>query len=135
MDTDTIMLRGTIPNPVISPKEGGDGRLRELVNNEFVTVVLEAVEPVLALTIPREAVLSDQRGDFVYVVGADNRAQRRGVRLGDSVSGMAVVSDGLRDGERVVLEGLQRVQPNMEVSPGPVETGAQAAIGPATGGR
>ena len=88
-----------------------------------------------ALTIPREAVLSDQRGDFVYVVGADNKAQRRGVRLGDSVSGMAVVSDGLREGERVVLEGVQRVQPNMEVSPGPVSAGAQAAIAPAASGR
>jgi membrane fusion protein (multidrug efflux system) len=135
LDTDTIMLRGTMPNPVLPRDEGGNGRLRELINNEFVNVVLEAVEPVLALTIPREAVLSDQRGDFVYVVGADNRAQRRGVRLGDSVSSMVVVSDGLREGERVVLEGVQRVQPNMVVAPGPTETGVQAAIGPATGGR
>ena len=132
LGTDTIMLRGTVPNPVLAPEEGGDGRLRELVNGEFVTVVPEAVEPVQALTVPREAVLTDQRGDFVYVVGADNRAQRRGVRLGDSVSGMAVVGDGLREGERVVLEGVQRVQPNMEVSPGPVSAGAQASIAPAT---
>lgn len=130
LDTDTIMLRGTMPNPVLPQDEGGGVRLRELINNEFVTVVLEAVEPVQALTIPRESVLSDQRGDFVYVVGADNKAQRRGVRLGDSISGMAVVSEGLREGERVVLEGVQRVQPNMEVSPGPVSASAQAAMAP-----
>jgi membrane fusion protein, multidrug efflux system len=134
LDTDTIMLRGTMPNPVLPRDEGGNGRLRELINGEFVNVVLEAVEPVQALTIPREAVLSDQRGDFVYVVGADNRAQRRGVRLGDSVAGMAVVSDGLQEGERVVLEGVQRVQPDMAVAPGPVSAGAQAAIAPATSG-
>lgn len=125
-DTDTIMLRGEVPNPVLPPDEGGDGRLRELVNAEFVTVVLEAVEPVQALTIPREAVLSDQQGDFVYAVGPDDRAQRRGVRLGQSTPETAVVADGLREGERVVLEGLQRVQPNTLVSPGPADTGGPA---------
>ena len=40
-DTDTIALRGTVPNPVLPPEEGGNGRLRELTNGEFVTVVLE----------------------------------------------------------------------------------------------
>ncbi len=128
-DTDTIALRGTIPNPVLPPEGGGDGRLRELTNGEFVTVVLEAVEPAQALTVPREAVLSDQQGDFVYVVGADNRVQRRTVRHGQSTPEMAVIAAGLQGGERVVLEGVQRVQPGMEVSPGPVEVGALAADG------
>ena len=128
-DTDTIALRGTIPNPVLPPEGGGDGRLRELTNGEFVSVVLEAVEPVQALTVPREAVLSDQQGDFVYVVGADNRVQRRTVRHGQSTPEMAVIAAGLQGGERVVLEGVQRVQPGMEVSPGPVEVGALAADG------
>ncbi len=128
-DTDTITLRGTVPNPVLPPEEAGNTRLRELTNGEFVTVVLEAVEPVQALTVPRETVLSDQRGDFVYVVGADNKVQRRAVQLGQSTPGMAVVTAGLQDGERVVLEGVQRIQPGMEVSPGPADMSALAADG------
>jgi membrane fusion protein (multidrug efflux system) len=134
-DTDTLMLRGTIPNPLLPSEEVGGMRLRELTNGEFVTVILEAVEPVQALTVPREAVLSDQRGDFVYVVGADNRVQRRGVRLGQSTPEMAVITDGLKEGEQVVLEGVQRVQPDMEVSPGPADVEAQAAAGAPAGGR
>jgi membrane fusion protein (multidrug efflux system) len=134
-DTDTLTLRGTIPNPILPAEEGGNGRLRELTNGEFVTVILEAVEPVQALTIPREAVLSDQQGDFVYVVGADNRVQRRAVQLGQSTPESAVVTDGLGEGEKVVLEGVQRVQPNMEVSPGPADTGVQAMDGSPAGRR
>src|SRR6185437_15889291 len=63
-DTDTIDLRGTIANPVIS---SGSGRIRELTNDEFVSVSLEAVEPLKVLAVPRAAVLSDQQGDYVYV--------------------------------------------------------------------
>jgi membrane fusion protein (multidrug efflux system) len=132
-DTDTIALRGTIPNPVLPREEGGNGHSRELTNGQFVTVILEAVEPVQALTVPREAVLSDQQGDFVYVVGADNRVQRRTVRLGQSVAEAAVVTSGLREGEKLVLEGLQRVQPNMEVAPGPADTSTQAVDAATTG--
>jgi membrane fusion protein (multidrug efflux system) len=134
-DTDTITLRGTIPNPILPVENDSEIRLSELTNGEFVTVILEAVEPVQALTIPREAVLSDQQGDFVYVVGADNRVQRRAVQLGQSTPESAVVTDGLREGEKVVLEGVQRVQPNMEVSPGPADTGIQAMDGSPAGRR
>lgn len=62
------------------------------------------------IIIPREAVLSDQRGDFVYVVDADNRTERRGVALGQPQAGSVVIMEGLKEGERVVLEGIQRVQ-------------------------
>jgi membrane fusion protein (multidrug efflux system) len=123
-DTDTITLRGTVPNPVLTPDQGGDGRLRELVNGEFVTVVLEAVEPLQALTIPREAVLSDQRGNFVYVVDAENKARRRDIQLGPSTPAVAVVVDGLHEHDKVVVEGVQGVRPDIEVSPGPVDTSA-----------
>jgi membrane fusion protein, multidrug efflux system len=61
-DTDTIDLRGTIANPVIS---SGSGRIRELTNDEFVSVSLEAVEPLKVLAVPRAAGLSDQPGDYV----------------------------------------------------------------------
>jgi membrane fusion protein (multidrug efflux system) len=134
-ETDTLTLRGTVANPQLPRDEVGGNRLRELTNGEFVTVILEAVEPVQALTVPREAVLSDQQGDFVYVVGADKRVQRRGVQLGQSTPETAVITEGLQGGEQVVLEGQQRVQPNMEVSPGPADTGAQATASSPAGRR
>jgi membrane fusion protein (multidrug efflux system) len=82
---------------------------------------LESATPVEQITIPREAVLSDQRGDFVYVVGSDNRTERRGVTLGQSRAGSVVITNGLKEGERVVLEGVQRVQAGIEVAPGPAD--------------
>lgn len=126
-DTDTLTFRGTVPNPRLSESEGGDGRLRELTPGEFVTVVVEAARPVEHLTIPRDAVLSDQRGDFVYVVGAGDKVERRAVQLGQSTPETAVILDGLKDAERVVVEGLQRIQPGMQVAPAPIDASINAA--------
>ena len=126
-DTDSLTLRGTIPNPILTSAEGGNGQLRELTDSEFVTVVLEAATPVEQLTLPRETVMSDQRGDFVYVVGAADKVERRTVKLGQSTAETAVISEGVKDGERVVLEGVQRVQPGMQVAPAPANTQIRAA--------
>jgi membrane fusion protein, multidrug efflux system len=126
-DTDSLTVRGTIPNPVLTSAEGGDGQLRELTDSEFVTVVLEAATPVEQLTLPRETVMSDQRGDFVYVVGATDKVERRAVKLGQSTAETALISEGVKDGERVVLEGVQRIQPGMQVAPAPADTKIRAA--------
>lgn len=126
-DTDTITLRGTIPNPTLSAAAGGNGRVRELTNGEFVTVVLEGAEPVQQLTLPREAVMSDQRGDFVYVIDAENKARRRAVQLGQPDAETAVIAEGLKEGDRVVVDGLQRVKPDAEVSPGPANSETAAS--------
>lgn len=118
-DTDTIVLRGTIPNPVIPAGAGGNGQVRELVDGEFVTVILEAVEPRQVLAIPRTAILSDQQGSYVYVVNAQNVAEQRRVKLGQSTPDIAAVVDGLKAGERVIVEGIQRARPNEKVAPRP----------------
>jgi len=120
-DTDTIVLRGVIANPKLA---GGD---RELTNDEIVRVVLENVKPREVLAIPRVAVLSDQQGDYVYVVNDKDVAQQRRIKLGQSSAGTAAVIDGLKEGERVIVEGLQRVRPNAPVSPAPIAASAAAA--------
>ena len=79
----------------------------------------EEVEPVPATVIPRAAVAQDQGGSFVFVVGADNVAQRRPVRLGRGSADLAVVENGLQPGENVITEGLQRVRPGQPVNPAP----------------
>lgn len=116
-DTDTMTLRGTIPNPVI--QKVGNSNLYELSDAEFVTVSLEAVEPLKVLAVPRAALLSDQQGDYLYVVNDKNVAEQRRVKLGQSTPDIAAVTEGLKPGEQVVVEGIQRVRPNLVVAPGP----------------
>ncbi len=119
-----------IPNPLLgNTQSGGKLALRELTDGEFVTVLLEGVQPVAVLGIPRAAVLSDQQGDYVYVVDAQNRAQVRRIHLGQSTPSTAVVTAGLQEGELVISEGVQRVRPGEVVSPGPASPGPAAPGG------
>jgi membrane fusion protein, multidrug efflux system len=118
-NTDTLTLRGVIPNPVLFAAKPGLPTLRELSDQEFVTVLLEGVQPVTVLAIPRTAVLSDQQGDYVYVVDGQNRAEVRRIHLGQSTPQTAVVTSGLKEGELVISEGVQRARPGAVVSPGP----------------
>jgi membrane fusion protein, multidrug efflux system len=117
--TDTVMLRGIIPNPPVQTATVNGAHVRELVDGEFVTVLLEGVEPVMALTIPRAAVLSDQQGTYVFVVNGQNKAEQVRVQLGQSTPATAVVSSGLPEGQMVIVDGVQRVRNGIEVSPGP----------------
>lgn len=126
--TDTMTLRGTIANPVL-PGADGTGTARELVDGELVTVLLEDAAAVEALAVPRAAILADQQGDYVYVVDGDNKVRQRRVRLGQSTPMTAIVLSGLREGENVVVEGLQRVRPGQTVSPGPPSSPAALVPG------
>jgi membrane fusion protein (multidrug efflux system) len=115
--TDTVTLRGVIANPLV---RGAAAGVRELIDNELVTVILEDVQPTEAIAIPRSAVLADQEGDYVFVVGADSKAEQRRVQLArSSTPAVAIVATGLKDGEKVIVEGIQRVRAGQAVSPGP----------------
>lgn len=129
--TDTLTLRGVIPNPVLPQKTAGT-TVRELVDGEFVQVLLEGVQPVEVLGVPRRALMTDQQGDFVYVVGSDNKPVRTEVRLGQSTPTVASVLSGLTEGQSVIVDGLQKVRPGQPVAPAPAEpTPAEQAQKPA----
>ena len=119
-NTDTLQLRAIMPNPVIPTEGPAEDTHRELLDAELVTVMLEGAEPVRRLTIPRASLLSDQGGDYVFVLDKDNKAVRRGIKL-DPAAGprFAVVSEGLTEGEQIIVEGLQRVRNGAVVSPAP----------------
>jgi membrane fusion protein (multidrug efflux system) len=127
-NTDTITVRGAIPNPPLHDPSTTGGAVRELTDAEFVTVMLEGVQPVEVLAIPRSAVLSDQQGDYVFTVGADNKAEQRRIQLGQSTSTIAAVISGLTLGDKVIVEGLQRVRPGEPVSPGPASALIQSSM-------
>jgi membrane fusion protein, multidrug efflux system len=134
--TDTIVLRGKIPNPVLRGMTAGQPGSRELWDGEFVSVLLEGVQAVTVLAVPRAAVLSDQQGDYVYVVDAQNKAQVRRIQQGQSTPTVAVITSGLTEGERVISEGVQRARPGEAVSPGPATPSpsiSRAAQGNANG--
>jgi membrane fusion protein, multidrug efflux system len=127
--TDTFTVRGVIPNiklQNVAPTP--DGVVRELTDGEFVTVLLEGIQPVDVLAVPRAAVLSDQQGDYVFVVGPDNKAEQRRIQLGQSTATIAAVISGLSPGDKVVAEGLQRVRPGQPVSPGPASPQFEAIM-------
>lgn len=86
-----------------------------IVDGSFLTVRIEDTEPREALMIPQAAVQRDQRGDFVLVVGSEQTVEQRYVTLGRQVEIAVVVQDGLREGETVIVEGLQRVRPGVAV--------------------
>jgi len=119
-DTDTLTIRGVIPNPVLGSEAAGGVNLRELIADEFVTVVLESVKPREVIAVPRAAVLSDQEGSYVYVVDDHNFARQRRVRLGQMTPETASIAEGLKEGEQVIVEGVQRARPNAAVTPAPV---------------
>jgi membrane fusion protein (multidrug efflux system) len=119
LGTDTILVRALMPNPIRGKPDEGRRIERTLIDGAFVTVLVEGIEPVTALGIPRAAVMSDQSGSYVYIVAADNKVERRPIQLGQSTATLAVVADGLKQGETVILDGLQRARPGIQVKPGP----------------
>jgi membrane fusion protein, multidrug efflux system len=120
--TDTLLLRAEVANPPIAGPSAATGPNRALIDSEFVNVLLEGAQPIEMLVVPRAAVLSDQSGDYVYTVDAQGKAQRLDVKLGQTTPTSAAVLSGLQEGQAIIVEGLQRVQPGRVVSPGPATT-------------
>ncbi len=120
LNTDTILLRARMPNPPRRQAEPGKPVDRALIDGTLVGVIVEGPSPVTAMAIPRSAVLSDQQGNYVFVVGAENKVEQRRIRLGRSTAALAVVADGLREGESVIVEGIQRARPGVTVNPSAV---------------
>lgn len=102
--TGTIAVRAEFPNS-----------RRLIIDGGFVTVRIQAIKPETKLLIPQAAVQRDQRGDFVLVVTPDQRVEQRHLTLGRQHQTAVVVQDGLREGETVIVEGLQRVRPGVQV--------------------
>jgi multidrug efflux system membrane fusion protein len=105
--------------------QSGTIRVRAVVNNSdnlltpgmYARVRIGGNGKRPALLIDDKAVGTDQNKKFVMVVGADNKASYRPVTLGPVVDGLRVVRGGLEEGERVIVNGLQRVRPNDQVAP------------------
>jgi multidrug efflux system membrane fusion protein len=92
----------------------------------FARVSLDG-EKHKALLISDRAIGTDQNRKFVFVVGKDGKAEYREVSLGPVIDGLRVVRGGLKPGEEVVVNGLQRIRPGVPVSAQRVSMTASAA--------
>jgi RND family efflux transporter, MFP subunit len=106
--TGTVRVRAVFQN--------ADGNL---MPGQFARVRLGRAKAQPAVLISERAVGTDQSKRFVMVVGADNKVSWREVSLGAEADGLRIVTRGLVPGERIVVDGLQRVRPGMLVAPQP----------------
>jgi len=121
-NTDSLAMQGTIPNPVIKGLGGTRVNNRELTSGEFVTVVVRAKHPVEQIVLPRDAVLSDQLGDYVLTVNAKNQVVRTSIKLGQTTPATATIASGLPLGSRVIVDGIEKVHPGITVKPETVKS-------------
>ncbi|ADE14877.1 efflux transporter, RND family, MFP subunit [Nitrosococcus halophilus Nc 4] len=103
--TDTVTVRATIPNPQ-----------QILVAAQLVGVIVEQERPEQALVIPQAAIAVDQAGPYVLVVNKESKAEQRRIRTGSPQGSGITVTEGLRKGEQVIVEGLQKVRPGQVVA-------------------
>ena len=109
--TSSVQLRAVFPNPN-----------KDLLPGLFVRARVEQGVAENAITVPQAAVARGPDGSArVWVVGADNKVNPRTIKTERAVGNVWLVSDGLAVGERVVVEGLQKVKPGAEVKPVPAQ--------------
>jgi RND family efflux transporter MFP subunit len=106
--TGAIRIAGLFPNPGNILRPGGYGRVRTAVRVQKD-----------ALLVPQRAVSELQGAYQVAVVDRENKVSIRTVKVGDRVGSQWIVSEGLKSGERVVAEGVQKVRPGAQVNPKP----------------
>ncbi|GLK73999.1 efflux RND transporter periplasmic adaptor subunit [Ancylobacter dichloromethanicus] len=105
-----------------------DNKDRRLVPGQFARVKMGRAKSEPALAVNERAIGTDQDKKFVFVIDDANKAVWRQVTLGPPADGLRVITDGLKEGERIVVNGLQRVRPGAVVAPEivPMETASAA---------
>ncbi|MBL8908529.1 MAG: efflux RND transporter periplasmic adaptor subunit [Rhizobiales bacterium] len=104
--TDSLTVRAQLPNP--------DGYL---VDGQLVTAIVKADKPEKVLVVPYEAMQIDQIGRYVLTLDAENKVRIQRIETGATYSNNIVVTQGLKEGDRVITIGVQKVRPDMVVDP------------------
>lgn len=104
--TGTVRARAIFPNP--------DGCM---VAGQFLSIETNGLSIPDAMAVPKAAVLFAQAGPMVWVVGADNKVTSRPVQIQESWRESWILQSGVRSGERLIVEGLLKVKPGLEVNP------------------
>ena len=118
--TGTLRLQGLFPNPGNILRPGQFARVRAITTTRKG-----------ALLVPQRAVTELQGSYQVAVVGNDNKVNIRPVKVGERVGTEWIIEEGLKPGEKVVAEGIQRVKAGMTVDPKPFKAMPEAKPAPA----
>ena len=118
--TGMVTLRAIFPNPK-----------QELLPGMYVRAILNEGVDDQAILLPQRALLRDAKGNpTTYVVNAENKVEIRPLKVGRTQGNSWVVLDGLKAGDKVIVEGLQKIRPGSPVriaEPTPVKQGAPAS--------
>ena len=108
-ETDSVLVRATMPNP--------NGAL---IDGQLVRVSVEADKPEEKVLVPQSALVVDQQGPYVFVI-VDGKAAVARLKLGGELGPYAIVDEGLKGGEQVVVQGMESLRPGSSViaSPAP----------------
>jgi membrane fusion protein (multidrug efflux system) len=123
--TGTSDARAELPNPNAELRPG-----------QFVRVILKGAQRPNAITVPQRAVMEAPQGKLVYVLGPDNKAQPRPVTVGEWLGTDWIITSGVQEGEKVIVDGLMKVFPGGQVqvgdpnAPPPGAPGAPGKGGP-----
>jgi membrane fusion protein (multidrug efflux system) len=109
IDTGSVEMRATFPNPEFRLKPG-----------QFVKARMRGYVRPGVVTVPQRAVSESPEGAYVYVLNQEDVAQRRVIEPGPWSGDNWIVESGLDAGERVIVEGLVKVQPGVTVNPSPL---------------
>jgi RND family efflux transporter MFP subunit len=109
--TDTVLVRGIIANK----KDQGVGDF-DLIPGQYAPVRLIIGQDPAALLIPQPALVESQIGKQVFVVNAENKVESRSVEVGRGYQGQWIIKKGLKKGEKVIVEGTQKVRPGVVVN-------------------
>jgi len=115
--TGTILVRAIVPN--------ADKRLAPGL---FARVRLPEGNPIQAVLVDDKAILTDQDRKYVYVLGAGDTVERHDVKLGPIVDGQRLISDGLKGGERLIINGIQKVFPGGKATVAKAEAPAAKVV-------
>jgi RND family efflux transporter MFP subunit len=103
--TGTLLMRGVLTNP--------DGKILP----GLYARVRVPLEEKTSLLVPEVAIGHDQQGSYVFVVNEKNVVERRSVKTGPSVASLRAIDEGLKEAERVIVNGLLRAAPGRQVTP------------------
>jgi len=113
--TDGQIVRAIFPN-----KDG------MLTDGQTVRVIIEQEKPQTVIAVPQQAIAIDQTGPYLFIVNDKNVVELRRVKTGVLREGMLSITEGLKAGEKVIIQGQQRVREGMTVSPSLAPSAAAA---------
>ncbi|MBI3197831.1 MAG: efflux RND transporter periplasmic adaptor subunit [Rhodospirillales bacterium] len=94
-----------------------DNKQGLLTDGQTVRVIVEGEKVPTVVAVPQAAIAQDQSGPYLFIVNDKNVAEQKRVKVGVARDGLVAVTEGLKAGERVIVQGQQRVRPGMTVNP------------------